>query len=141
MAVPLLTILTPLVAEVITSAVSDKSQARNIITAVTDKLTQREAEMSRAITDINTAQIEVNKAEAQHRSLFVAGWRPAIGWVCACALAWMLIGRPAAQSALLAAGYDTVLPDLPDDRLFELTLGMLGMAGLRTWEKSRGLSR
>lgn len=141
MAVPLLTILTPLLAEVITSAVSDKSQARNIITSVTDKLTQREAEMSRAITDINTAQLEVNKAEAQHRSLFVAGWRPAIGWVCACALAWMFIGKPAAQSALLAAGYDIALPDLPHDRLFELTLGMLGMAGLRTWEKSRGLSR
>ncbi len=86
-------------------------------------------------------QLEVNKAEAAHSSLFVAGWRPFIGWVCGAGFAFTYIVKPFifpwfyADFPQLAA-----LPDI-DDGLMELTLGMLGIAGLRTWEKKRGLTK
>lgn len=88
------------------------------------------------------AQIEVNKAEAQSSSVFVAGWRPFIGWVCGAALAYQYIGRP-----LLTMAFDAfhiaqapVLIGL-DDNLWQLLLGMLGMGGLRTFEKIKGAAR
>jgi len=85
------------------------------------------------------AQLEVNKAEAQSNSVFVAGWRPAIGWVCAAALAYQYIGRPVATGVfdLLGIHHAPVLIGL-DDNLWQLMLAMLGMGGLRTFEKIRG---
>ena len=88
-----------------------------------------------------TGQLEINKAEAQNSSVFVAGWRPAIGWVCAMALFYQYLVRPIAQGAFAAAGHP--LPPLVglDDNLWQLLLGMLGLGGLRTYEKVQGVSK
>ena len=88
-----------------------------------------------------TGQLEINKAEAQNPSVFVAGWRPAIGWVCALALFYQYLIRPIAQSAFAAAGHP--LPPLVglDDNLWQLLLGMLGLGGLRTYEKVQGVAK
>jgi len=88
------------------------------------------------------AQLEVNKAEAQSGSVFVAGWRPFIGWVCGAALAYQYIGRPVATALFDAFGihHAPVLIGL-DENLWQLMLGMLGMGGLRTFEKMKGVSR
>ncbi len=85
-------------------------------------------------------QLEVNKAEAAHASLFVAGWRPFIGWVCGCAFAFTYIVKPYIFPWFYA--YFPELATFPsmDDGLMELTMGMLGIAGLRSWEKSKGLA-
>ena len=90
---------------------------------------------------ITLAQLEVNQAEAANSSMFVAGWRPAIGWVCATALAFQVLVRPAVSTAATIAG--TAVPELPgiDDSLWQLMLGMLGLGGLRTIEKIRGAAR
>jgi hypothetical protein len=82
-------------------------------------------------------QIEVNLAEAAHRSVFVAGWRPAIGWVCALALLWAFILQPAATWAVTTFDLGVAVPAIVTDHLFELVLAMLGMAGLRTFEKTK----
>ena len=80
-------------------------------------------------------QLEVNKVEAAHSSLFVAGWRPFIGWVCGAALAYQFVIRPIVTWAVPSMGYTIAeMPGL-DDNLWELLTGMLGLGGLRTYEK------
>ncbi len=91
---------------------------------------------------LNVAQMEVNAREAANGSLFVAGWRPFIGWVCGAALAWQYVGLPIAEWAMaLLFGSTTPLPRVPGDDLFELVTAMLGMAGLRSLEKRIGVAR
>lgn len=80
-------------------------------------------------------QVELNKVEAQHRSLFVAGWRPAVGWVCAAGLATAFVVNPWMQWS----GYEAV--NLPLDVILELVLAMLGMGALRTFEKIKGITK
>lgn len=86
-------------------------------------------------------QLEINRAEAQNPNVFVSGWRPAIGWVCAFALFYQYIGRPISQGIAAATGHPIpVLPGL-DDNLWQLLLGMLGLGGLRTFEKVQGVAK
>ena len=88
------------------------------------------------------AQLEVNKAEAAHRSMWVAGWRPMIGWTCGVALSWHFVFAPCVVFLLALLG--VVVPELPAfdmDSLMTVLLGMLGLGGLRTFEKSKGLAR
>ena len=87
-------------------------------------------------------QRQINASESAHRSIFVAGWRPAIGWTCAFAFASMFILRPI-LSWVCAVWFPTVpeLPVIPEEYMLELTLGMLGMGGLRSFEKLRGVAR
>ena len=88
-----------------------------------------------------TGQLEINKTEAASSSVFVAGWRPAIGWVCAFALFYQYIGKPISQAIAVAIGHPLpVLPGL-DDNLWQLLLGMLGLGGLRTFEKINGVAK
>ena len=94
------------------------------------------------LSQADLAQLDVNKAEAQSGSLFVAGWRPAIGWVCAAALAYQYIVRPAATGLFDAFGltHAPVLIGL-DENLWQLMLGLLGLGSLRTYEKLKGVTR
>ena len=64
-----------------------------------------ELELIKAANDINLAQVETNKTEAAHRSVWVSGWRPAVGWCCALGVFWMFIGSPAAQWIAVANDY------------------------------------
>ena len=81
-------------------------------------------------------QVELNKIEAGHRSLFVAGWRPALGWLCALGLGFTFLVNPVIQWATGELG-----PELPHDIMLELVIGMLGLAGLRTAEKAMGKAK
>ena len=89
---------------------------------------------------IMTAQTDINKTEAANSSVFVSGWRPAIGWVCALALAYQYLVRP--LGGTLAGVFGVTIPPLPglDDNLWQLMMGMLGMGGLRTFEKVQGVA-
>lgn len=91
--------------------------------------------------EIITAQLAVNKAEAQHRSLLVAGWRPAVGWTCAAAFACNFVILPLWGS--LAPVWDIHVAIAPLDlgEVMPVLLGMLGLGGYRSWEKSKGLTR
>jgi hypothetical protein len=79
---------------------------------------------------------ELNKVEAQHRSVFVAGWRPAIGWICAIGIGFAFIGNP-----LLDRFCEGKPVEVPLDMILELVIAMLGMAGLRTVEKLKGSTK
>jgi hypothetical protein len=86
-------------------------------------------------------QIKTNQEEAKHSSIFVAGWRPFIGWTCGIGLMWNFLGHPMAVWAAELWRPEFTPPALLGDNLMELTLAMLGMAGLRSWEKFKNVAR
>lgn len=82
------------------------------------------------------AQVELNKKEAGHRSVFVAGWRPATGWICNAALAWGWIIAP----ILMFLYPDHEMPAIQVQQAISVIMAMLGMGALRSWEKKNGLT-
>lgn len=87
-------------------------------------------------------QVELNKVEAGHRSMFVAGWRPFIGWVCGVALLYNFIIRDILSWYLSQSGSNFAHPpELAMEHLMTILLGMLGLGGLRTVEKLKGKSK
>lgn len=94
-----------------------------------------------ALQTVDLAQLELSRAEAAHRSLFVAGWRPAIGWTCAFAVSYQFVAMPLLTWAFALFGWE--VPPLPplDSFLWELMFGMIGIAGLRSYEKVKGVAK
>lgn len=96
---------------------------------------------------LDIAQIDVNKAEATHSSIFVAGWRPAIGWIGAAAMAYQFLLYP-----MLLWGWTWMQglgwiptglqppPVLDADQLWVILSGILGIAGMRSFEKTKGVA-
>jgi hypothetical protein len=79
-------------------------------------------------------QLEVNKTEAAHKSLFVAGWRPAIGWICGLALLYSTILAP-----ILSIWF--TVPPVDSSLLTSVLMGMLGLGAMRTVEKTKNVQR
>lgn len=105
-----------------------------------DKSGQEKQELAAALAIVQ-GQMEINKTESTSSSVFVAGWRPSIGWVCSAAMAYQFVLRPLIEAGFMAAGQPIgPLPGI-DDHLWELLVGMLGLGGLRTVEKSKGVAR
>ncbi len=88
------------------------------------------------------AQVEVNKAEAESGSVFKGGWRPFIGWVCGAAFAYHFVLQPFILFGVAVAG--VTIPELPSfdmGSLMTVMMGMLGLGGLRSYEKKQGLTK
>tara|TARA_B100000470_G_C19763892_1_gene379694 strand:- start:678 stop:1085 length:408 start_codon:yes stop_codon:yes gene_type:complete len=100
-----------------------------------------EQQLTTHLAQIDLAQLEINKAEASHRSIFVAGWRPFIGWSCGFALAYTYVIQPIAVFALAQSGYLIDLPTLSMSEMMPVLMGMLGLGGLRTFEKFKHVSK
>ncbi len=100
-----------------------------------------EHELKTELHRANMAQIEVNKEEAKHRTVFVAGWRPFTGWVCATALAYHFILEPVIVFILALYNIQLTLPQFDMGSLLTVLMGMLGLGGLRTYEKKQGLTK
>ncbi|TCD47013.1 3TM-type holin [Chlorobium sp. N1] len=87
-------------------------------------------------------QQEINREEAGHASVFVAGWRPMVGWVCAVALAYAAILEPVGRFlAVVLFGYRGEFPAVDTSVTMQVLLGMLGLGVMRSWEGSRGVKR
>ena len=99
-----------------------------------------EAALRDALLGADKAQMQVNAAEAASPSLFVAGWRPAVGWCCTIAMAWSYIVQPVAVFTLAQFDALVTLPTLDLSTMMPVLLGMLGMGGLRTYEKTKGVA-
>ena len=127
---PLLAALLPIFGSVIDKVIPDKAAAEKA------KL-EAQAQLVAAATQGALAQLEVNKVEAAHQSVFVAGWRPAIGWVCAAALAYSYMLVPLVGFTLALMGKPVPRWPVLDGNLWELMFGMLGMGALRSWDKAQ----
>ena len=91
--------------------------------------------------ELAKGQIEVNKMEAASSSMFVAGWRPAVGWISALGFASNFILIPMANFALALASIDIQIPMIDTTQMMPVLMGMLGLGTLRTVEKVRKVSR
>ncbi len=114
--------------------------AGDLITTDKEKA-QLEIENRKLDQAMDMAQIEVNKIEAASSSLFVAGWRPYIGWGCGTAFLYSAMFEPIARFvAQVVFDYKGAFPQLDTNLTMQVLLGMLGMAGMRSYEKSKGVA-
>tara|TARA_B110000196_G_C21095760_1_gene639955 strand:- start:392 stop:826 length:435 start_codon:yes stop_codon:yes gene_type:complete len=102
-------------------------------------------EEKRIDADLLQGQMNVNAVEATHKSVFVAGWRPAIGWIGAIALAYQFVLYPLLGWVWLLLQANNIIPAdlsvppvLPTDALYSIILGMLGIGGMRSLDKRAG---
>jgi hypothetical protein len=124
----------PLIGTVLDRVIPDKNGAEKAKQEIEKTLVEN-------ANQLNLAQAEINKTEAAHRSVFVAGWRPMIGWSCAIGIFWLFVGHPLFVYFDALDGVVSPVPTIDHDILLELTFAMLGMAGLRSWEKLKGLTK
>ena len=117
------------------------SQILDKFVADKDLKAKLQHELNTELHKANMAQLEVNKVEAAHKNMFVAGWRPFVGWCCASALAYHFILQPILVFVLSISGYQVALPEFDMSSLMTVLLGMLGLGGMRTIEKVQKVSR
>lgn len=120
---------------VIDRVIPDKAAAEKA------KLELESAE-SKAVLENALAQIAVNQEEAKSTSWFVAGWRPFVGWVCGAGLAYVAILEPVLRFAAMTwFKYQGPFPAIDTNLTMQVLLGMLGLAGIRGYEKTKGVAR
>ena len=125
-----------------------KGGALETISKVVDELHTSEEEkldkkilMQRLQQKLAEKQLDVNAKEASHRSVFVAGWRPAIGWCGALALFFAFILSPCIDWYAKFSGMDIVPPAIETGPLLAIVTSMLGVAGMRSFEKAKGIAK
>ena len=106
-----------------------------------DLKTKLSHELKSQIVSLDLAQAQTNLEQAKHPSIFVAGARPAIMWICAFGLGWQFVFQPVAVWAIALSGADVVLPFIETEGLMSLTLALLGLGGMRSFEKTKGIQR
>ena len=118
------------------------------VTGILDKFIEDKDQKAALAHEIATiadkqaiAQIQLNSVEAAHQSLFVAGWRPAVGWVCALAMLLNFILIPFINLGMEFAGQDIRLDLIEMDTMMPVLLSMLGLGGMRSYEKARNVAR
>lgn len=136
------------IAEVISGAVGPLANLVDELFTSDEERLDKQAMLERIKQVPGLAQVTLNTTEAAHRSIWVAGWRPFIGWVCGSALAYHFILQPILGWGLVVSGGFIPelkglepLPSLDTGPLFTLMMGMLGMGALRTFEKNSGISK
>ena len=113
--------------QLLDKVIEDKDE-KNRIAFELSTLAERHA------NELDKGQLEVNKVEAAHKSLFVAGWRPSIGWCCSLGLLYHVLIAP-------IAGIWVEVPEIDPSLLMTTMTGMLGLGAMRSYEKTRGVSR
>lgn len=122
------------------------------VTGLLDKFIEDKDQKARLAHEIGTmaqrhaqelakSQLEVNKVEASHASMFVSGWRPAVGWVCCLGLGCNFLFVPVANFILTITESPITVPALDLSEMMPVLLGMLGLGGLRTYEKTKDVAR
>ena len=114
--------------------IEDKDQKARLAHEIAT-LAQKEAHKNAAL------QLEVNKVEAAHKSLFVSGWRPFIGWTCGLGMFGNFITIPFSNFVLALFGIDIVIPLVPLETMMPVLMGMLGLGSMRTYEKKNAVHR
>ena len=122
------------------------------VTGLLDKFIEDKDQKNKLAHEISTmaerhaqelakGQLEINKAEAQSRNIFGAGWRPFLGWTCGVAMAYNYVIHPIMIFVLAQLDYLVALPALDLGEMMPVLMGMLGLGGLRSFEKYKGISK
>ena len=114
--------------------IQDKDQKAKLAHEVAT-MAQRHAQ------ELAKAQLEVNKVEAAHKSLFVSGWRPAVGWCCVLGMAGNFLVIPMANFILVLSETNIVIPLIELETMMPVLMGMLGLGAMRSYEKVQGVAR
>ena len=123
------------VGDILDKVVEDKDQKARLAHEIATMAERHAQELARG-------QIEINKEEAKSRNIFIAGWRPFVGWTCGLALFWHFLGLPV--TLFITGWFELQHPPLPEfdmESLMTVLLGMLGLGGLRTFEKFKGVTK
>ena len=122
------------VSNILDKVIEDKDQKARLAHEISTMAERHAQELARG-------QIEINKEEAKSRNIFIAGWRPFVGWTCGLALFWHFLGLPV---TLFITGWLNIQhPPLPefDMSIMTVLLGMLGLGGMRSFEKFKGVAK
>lgn len=111
--------------------IQDKDQKAKLAHEVAT-MAQRHAQ------ELAKAQIEVNKTEAAHKSLFVSGWRPAVGWCCVLGMAGNFMVIPFTNFVLALLEIKVTIPLINLETMMPVLMGMLGLGAMRSYEKNQG---
>ena len=114
--------------------------ANSVISKLWPDKTDAEKQQLAAAVSLVQGQLAINAAEASNPSVFVSGWRPAVGWICGAACAWNWIGLPIAKLGLALYGHQIMLNPADIGEMMPILLGMLGLGGFRTVEKINGVA-
>ena len=123
------------VSDILGKVVEDKDQKARLAHEIATMAERHAQELARG-------QIEINKEEAKSRNIFIAGWRPFVGWTCGLALFWHFLGLPV--TLFITGWFNLQHPPLPEfdmQSLMTVLLGMLGLGGMRTFEKFKGVTK
>ena len=130
----LISSILPVAGEVIDRVVPDKNAKA-----------KAKRDLEKALVDAEVSgllgQIEINKIEAASRSAFVAGWRPFIGWTCGSAMAYAYVVQPFLTFILAQTGHLIELPRIELGEMMPVLLGLLGLGGMRSFEKFKGVAK
>ena len=130
----LISSILPVAGEVIDRVVPDKNAKA-----------KAKRDLEKALVDAEVSgllgQIEINKIEAASRSAFVAVWRPFIGWTCGSAMAYAYVVQPFLTFILAQTGHLIELPRIELGEMMPVLLGLLGLGGMRSFEKFKGVSK
>ena len=122
------------------------------VTGLLDKFIEDKDQKARLAHDLATmahqhaqeiakGQMAINLSESQHKSLFISGWRPALGWVAVLGMFGNYITIPFTNFAMALLKIDIIIPLIPLETMMPIVMGMLGLGGLRTYEKHKGVHR
>ncbi len=118
------------ISNLISKAIPDKTKRMEL-----------EAQIKTQMIDLQKAQADINLEQAKHPSIFVSGARPAIMWICAFGLAWSFFLGPIMNWLVWTFAIDIVPPEIETEGLLTLTLSLLGLSGMRSFEKAKGVAR
>jgi hypothetical protein len=122
------------------------------VTGLLDKFIEDKDQKARLAHDLATmaenhaqelakGQLAINLAESKHKSLFVSGWRPALGWVAVLGMFGNYITIPFTNFVLALLEIDITIPLISLETMMPIVMGMLGLGGLRTFEKHKGVHK
>jgi phenylpyruvate tautomerase PptA (4-oxalocrotonate tautomerase family) len=123
------------VSNILDKVVEDKDQKARLAHEIATMAERHAQELAKG-------QIDINKEEAKSRNIFIAGWRPFVGWTCGLALFWHFLGLPV--TLFITGWFNLQHPPLPEfdmQSLMTVLLGMLGLGGMRTFEKFKGITK
>lgn len=131
----MISLLVNTIAPMLAKVIPDKDEANRLAHEIAT-LTERQAH------EIAKAQTDINQVEAAHKSLFVSGWRPATGWICAISLGFNFLCVPIFNMVGSITGIDVSnVKPLDLEIMLPVLLGMLGLGGMRSYEKKNGVAR